>query len=70
MMGIIIINPDIGYERLSVELPFNCALNLEGVGFNSHTKPRRSWVKLMTIPKNSQVQARHIPMWSWAWSYP
>jgi hypothetical protein len=36
-MGIIITNPDPEYRRLSMELLFSCALNLRGVGFNSHT---------------------------------
>jgi hypothetical protein len=36
-MGIIITNPDLEYGRLGVKILFSHALNLRGVGFNSHT---------------------------------
>lgn len=68
-MGIIIVNPNSRYERLSVKWPFNCPPNLRDVGFNPHTEPRRSWVQLVTIPKNGQGWTHHNPTWSWARSH-
>jgi hypothetical protein len=52
LIGIIITNPDLEYERFNVELPFSYALNLRSVGFNSRTELRRSWVQLVTVLKN------------------
>lgn len=45
-MDIIINSSCPEYGRLSVELLFSYTLNLKGVGFNSHTKPKRNWVSL------------------------
>jgi hypothetical protein len=53
-MSIIITNPNSKYERFSVKLLYSYALNLKGIGFNLHTKSRRSWVQLITVSKNDQ----------------
>jgi hypothetical protein len=65
MMDIIIINPNFGYGRLSVEWPFNCILNMRDVGFNSHPEPGRSRVLLVTALKNGKGWSCHSPIWSY-----
>ena len=40
-MSIIIINSELEYERLNVELPFSHTLNLRNVGLNTRPKPKK-----------------------------
>jgi hypothetical protein len=80
-MGIIITSPDPEYRRLSVELPFSCALNLRGVGFNSHTFLVGVGFSLLLysrMVRDERVIAQHEvghgyipdPTGGWAWMSP